>query len=55
MIALSGAPGQVIFDESSDLPFGAHPRTGPRFAALRERLADVVRSAASGGTGVVAS
>ncbi|WP_239103252.1 ABC transporter ATP-binding protein [Microbispora corallina] len=48
IVALSGAPGQVIFDERSDLPGRAHPRADPGFGRLRERLSEVVRAAASG-------
>lgn len=47
IVALSGAPGRIVLDERSDLPARPHPRAEPGFAALRERLAQVVRGAAS--------
>ncbi|MEV8631787.1 ABC transporter ATP-binding protein [Streptosporangium sp. NPDC051023] len=51
VLALSGRPGQVVFDRASGLPYEEQPRGGPRFAALREELTEVVRLAASAGGG----
>ncbi|MCC5578240.1 ABC transporter ATP-binding protein [Microtetraspora sp. AC03309] len=48
ILALSGSPGRVVLDERSELPVLDHPRTDPRFGVSRERLAEVVRSAAEG-------
>ncbi|GAA5074487.1 ABC-type nitrate/sulfonate/bicarbonate transport system ATPase subunit [Thermocatellispora tengchongensis] len=46
VIALSSRPGRIVFDRSSELPALDRPRADPRFAELREELAEVIKNSA---------